>query len=296
MFIKISNKEDLKYYQYNDFNYKNSLKEGANGVLGFVGIPYRINREIVSETTNFGPKICRMDFVGEAETGKDTIALIIECQTEPPTEDDIKRFFQYVSSIRVLTNKNVEIYILCTEKVDYDKKEFVLNDDCILTMHVISLKDKKAREMFKCIENKLKNNEVITEEDIAALQLIVYTDYNESKYDILKEAKSLIKKIANSSVCEVTDEKGDVILDVNKQSSIFYLFNVLSVNMLNNNEQEKFMEETGMLLCKHDEYILKKGREESREEIAINLLKDGNSVEYVSKMTGLNEKTILSLK
>lgn len=46
-------------------------------------------------------------------------------------------------------------------------------------MHVISLKDFKATDIFKSIENKLKNNYEITDEDIASLQLIIYTDFSE---------------------------------------------------------------------------------------------------------------------
>ena len=44
-------------------------------------------------------------------------------------------------------------------------------------MHVISLKDIKAKDIFKNIENKLKNNIKITDDDIASLQLIIYTSY-----------------------------------------------------------------------------------------------------------------------
>ena len=51
--------------------------------------------------------------------------------------------------------------------------------------NIISLKNFKAEEIFKNVENKLKNNDAISDEDIAALQLIAYTSYTEPAYKIL---------------------------------------------------------------------------------------------------------------
>ena len=87
-------------------------------------------------------------------------------------------------------------------------------------MHVISLKDFKAREIFKCIEDKLKNNGKITDEDIASLQGIVYTDYEESELEVLLRARMLLEKIAEKSK-----------MDINEKNAIIYLLDVLCVNM-----------------------------------------------------------------
>lgn len=111
---------------------------------------------LISEVTNLGPSISRLDFVGKAEKDGKTVSLILECQTKLPTEEDIKRFFQYISSIRIFKDNNVELYILCIEKAPYTKKDFVIKEGCVYAMHVISLKDFKASEIFKSIEDKLK--------------------------------------------------------------------------------------------------------------------------------------------
>lgn len=95
-------------------------------------------------------------------------------------------------------------------------------------MHVISLKDFKAITIFKNIENKLNNNEKITEEDIASLQLIVYTDYDELEYEVLIEARWLLEEISKQSN-----------MDINEKKAIIYLFDVLSTNMLDDVEMEK---------------------------------------------------------
>lgn len=144
------------YPQYNDYDFKSILLRRANGLLKFIGIPYDITSLMLSEYTSLSPGISRIDFAGEAVKDNKVISLILECQTQLPTEDDIKRFFQYVASLRVFKNNDVELFILCTKKAPYDKKEFVINDECTYTMHMISLKEFKATQIFKDIENKLE--------------------------------------------------------------------------------------------------------------------------------------------
>lgn len=106
---------DKNYPQYNDYYFKSVLRQRANGLLRFVGIPYQIDTMILSEYTTVGPGISRIDFAGDVKSDEKKITLILECQSELPTDEDIKRFFQYVSSLRIFKNNNVELYILCTK-------------------------------------------------------------------------------------------------------------------------------------------------------------------------------------
>ena len=284
---------DKQYAQYNDYTFKSILLERANGLLEFAKIPYKINKTLISEVTNLGPSISRLDFVGEAERDGKTISLILECQTKLPTDDDIKRFFQYVSSIRIFKDNDVELYILCVENAPYTKKEFVLNEGCVYTMHVISLKDFKADEIFKCIEDKLKNNDEITDEDIASLQLIVYTDFEESRLEILNRARKLFEKISER-----------LVFDINEKMAAIYLFDVLSANMLDENEYESYVEENVMILNPVERYIDKKSREEGKIEgkkdgkidVARNMIAEGFSIDLIVKITGLSEEDILNVK
>ena len=126
-----------------------------------------------------------------------------------PSDEDITRFFQYVSSLRVFKNRKVELYILCTKKAPYTKKDYIINNDCIYTMHVKSLKDFKAKEILKKVEDKIRNNETITDETIACLQLIAYTDYSEKTLEILKKTASLIERLN---------------IDANEKEAILYIW------------------------------------------------------------------------
>lgn len=271
----------MVYPHYHDYNFKSVLQERANGLLKFIGIQYRLLSVMMSEFTTIGPGISRIDFAGGVQKKDKVITLILECQSKLPTDDDIKRFFQYVSLMRIFKNNDVELFILCIEKAPYTKKEFIINDEYTYTMHVISLKDYKAREIFKSIEDKLKNNEEITDMDIASLQVIVYTDYEESQLEILLKARKLIERIAESSGMDINDKK-----------AIVYLLNVLSVNMLDEDENDKYQEETYMMLNPTDRYLLKKGK----LDVARNLLAEGFPIEKVVKFTGLSKEDILKGK
>ena len=276
---------DKKYAQYNDYYFKSVLLERANGLLKFIGIPYEIVSIMLSEFTNVSPGISRIDFAGDVKKDDTNISLILECQSKLPTEEDIKRFFQYVASLRNFKNENVELFILCTKKVPYDKKEFVINDECTYMMHVISLKDFKASTIFKNIENKLNNNEKITEEDIASLQLIVYTDYDELEYEVLIEARWLLEEISKQSN-----------MDINEKKAIIYLFDVLSTNMLDDVEMEKYGEVTYMLLNPMDRFLEDKGRKEGKLDDAKILLKKGFSIEEIVEITKLSQEDIRNLE
>lgn len=144
----ISN-NDYEYYQYIDYTFKNTVQKRANGVLEFLEIPYKIDNIILSEIADTGPSMHRLDFAGESRKNGEKFCIILECQSRLPTDEDIKRFFQYVSSLRILKNTKIELYILCTEETTYNIREFALNDNCIYEMHVISLKHIKACKILK---------------------------------------------------------------------------------------------------------------------------------------------------
>ena len=282
------------YAQYNDYIFKSILKTRANGLLKFIGIPFRIKNMILTELTNIGPSIHRIDFAAEAYVADEEVCIILECQTNLPTEDDITRFFQYVSSLRIFKKRKVELFILCTKKAPYDKKEFIINDECVYTMHMISLKGFKAREIFKNIEDKLKNGEEINDADIASLQVIVYTEFEETKLEVLLKAHKLLEEIS-----------ARLNMDINEKSAIIYLLDVLSTNMLDDEEYDQYMEETVMLINPVERYCVDKGRKEGRKEgiqegmekgkldVAKNLLSEGFPIDEVVKLTGLSKEDIL---
>ncbi len=115
--------------------------------------------------------------------------------------------------------------------------------------------------------------------------MIVYTDYNGSKLDVLLKARELIEKIAFKFQ-----------LDINEKSAITYLLDVLSTNMLDDFEHEKYMEEAVMLINPVERYCINKGREEGKKDIIRKMLDAGYSIESIIEISGLSKEAILKLK
>ena len=83
-------------------------------------------------------------------------------------------------------------------------------------------------------------------------------------------------------------------IDMNEKEAVLYVLNVLSTNMLNETEKNKFMEERKMMINPRDEYLVNKGIEKGRLEVAKKLL-EKMTIKEVSEITGLSEKQIEEL-
>ena len=299
--MKLNNDYSHKqYHQIHDFSMKSVLDKRANGVFKFAGIDVEIISVIQQEFRSIDLiKTNRVDIVGDGHRRGQPITAIMECHSRIPTKDDILRFAQYITTVFFFKNNKVELYILCLEEIKEDKIEIIINDDSKIVMNIISLKNFKAEEIFKNVENKLKNNDAITDADIAALQLIAYTSYTEPAYKILARANKL-------------HENSDKNLDINEKDANHILFDILSGKMLTEDEYEKYTEETNMSPYPGERFYYKKGinkgRAEGRDEgineginkgkleVALNLLKEGFNIEDVVRITNLKKEEILKGK
>ena len=88
---------------------------------------------------------------------------------------------------------------------------------------------------------------------ILLLTLVIYTDYNETTLEILKRAYKTVEQL------NITNQ--------NEKQAIFYILNILSVNMLDENDYTEFMEETEMILDPRERYMKKKMQEEYEEKL-----------------------------
>ena len=118
------------------------------------------------------------------------------------------------------------------------------------------------------------------------MQLIAYTDYHETTLEILKQAYRIVEQMK--------------IDNINEKEAILYIFNVMSANMLNEEDYAKYEEETEMILNPHDRYLINKTKEEtkleSKIEIAKRMLKESLPITTIVKVTGLTEEQIQNAK
>lgn len=114
--------QNKKYHHYTNYIFKKTIHKRAAGVLKFLNIPYKIKNFLITEITDDGPQIHRLDFAGEVEKQGEEIILILECQTKLPTDEDILRFFQYVSSLRIMKKAKLNC-TYCLQKKHPTQKE-----------------------------------------------------------------------------------------------------------------------------------------------------------------------------
>ena len=107
---------------------------------------------------------------------------------------------------------------------------------------------------------------------------------------------------------KLLDEICDKHLDINEKEANHILLDILSANMLTEDEYEKYTEETNMSPYPGERFYYKKGRNEGRNEgineginkgkleVALNLLKEGFNIEDVVRITNLKKEEILNGK
>ena len=111
--------------------------------------------------------------------------------------------------------------------------------------------------------------------------MIVYTDFEESQLDILNRARDLLERISQH-----------LVFDINEKVAIIYLFDVLSANLLDGEEHERYVERNKMLINPMERYL----RKQAKLEVAKNLIKVGYPIEKIVMVTGLTEEDILNAK
>ncbi len=89
-------------------------------------------------------------------------------------------------------------------------------------------------------------------------------------------------------------------MDINEKKAIIYLLDVLSTNMLDDDEHERYMEENVMLINPVERYCVNKGRKEGRKdirfEVAKKMIKEGYSIDEIVNISGLSKEDILNAK
>ena len=92
---------------------------------------------------------------------------------------------------------------------------------------------------------------------------------------------------------KLLDEICDKHLDINEKEANHILLDILSANMLTEDEYEKYTEETNMSPYPGERFYYKKGINEGKLEVALNLLKEGFNIEDVVRITELKKEEIL---
>ena len=260
----------MDFYKYEDKYLKSLVEMYFNSLLLCFGYDYRIKKILNSEIVVNSARSIRMDFLAETCCG---ILINIE--------------FLYAQKAREKYGKKVLTIVVSTHA---EKNETVCDNfalDSWFTMHVKSFKEFSEKKALNDIKLKIKQNKELSDKDYLKLSVIPFMRSDNKIDKVLWDVCSLVNKITDSDDSRLDALKWGLIVLVEKFVS-------------NQNRKRRIFELIKMEGSYFYELYGKEEREQGRAEMADkvirNLLKDGVSVELVSKWTGVPINQIKSFK
>lgn len=259
--------------------FKELIEDYYAEFMDFLGLNIKLKREIPIELTSLEIGTLFLDKAFETDDGR---ILIIEFQSTPFTEKDIRRFNAYAAQIFNKLGKEATVLVIYSHGIG--KQHFYLiNWNSLFKPYIRYLETIDGDEKLHMIHIKLLKNEEITKLDELTLQLIPFLNNKHRIEEVFGEVLAIAKRLGNKDV---------------KRRLIF-----LSKKFIKGEEEvnkmQKLLTTDNVYLMNHGEYMRKVGMEEgiefSSRNIARSLLESGFSVEMVMKHTKLSKEEIENL-
>ena len=268
--------------KYSDIKHEDLIMKKAMDVfaeegLKFFGIDKKVKDSSSTEIVVLEAKNLHMDYTFLME---DNTYIHIEFQSTNKGKDDLRRFRAYESLLSFQTKKDVVTYVVYSNGIQnaMDTLKTGINE---YNAKVISMYDKDGDIIFDKVEEKLRDKEEITKQDLVALTFSPIMGGKLTKLDKILKSIRLVKKIDNEYRYDM--------------ESMLYAF---ADKFLDGKELEKVKEEISM--TKIGEMLvedgIKKGKEEQATDTAIKAIEMGLENDAISKLTGLTDKEINILR
>ena len=248
--------------------------------------------ELIDKCKNY-----KVDFVGLSNNDR---VINIEFQSTYVSNHDVIRFMKYAIILKEKYNKETITLIISTFEKKNREINFKLHKNSDNTLYLYVLVSLDADEIFKQIEEKVKNNQELSQKDIVDLSIIPLFKSKYSVGEVLLKTATLTNKLKVSS------------------ENITYLkFNQdkLTEKFVKDKElKNKIMEEIGMSMSlferkcyEIEEEFINKGIEQGIErgigqgkrdfmlKTAKNMLDKNFTKEEIMDITGINEEELSSL-
>ena len=274
----------MDFYKYEDKYLKSLVEMYFNSLLLCFGYDYRIKKILNSEIVVNSARSIRMDFLAETCCG---ILINIEFLSTALNQKKIDQFHEYAQKAREKYGKKVLTIVVSThaEKNGTVCDNFAL--DSWFTMHVKSFKEFSEKKALNDIKSIIKQNKELSDKDYLKLSVIPFMRSDERIDKVLWDVCSLVNKVKDGDDKRLDALKCGLIVLVdkfvsnkNRKRRIFELINMESSYYFELYGKEK----------------VEQGRAEMADKFIRNLLKDGVSVELVSKWTGVPINQIKSFK
>ena len=245
--------------------------------LKFFGIDKKVKDSSSTEIVVLEAKNLHMDYTFLME---DNSYIHIEFQSTNKGKDDLRRFRAYESLLSFQTKKDVVTYVIYSNGIQnaMDTLKTGINE---YNTKVISMYDKDGDIIFDKVQEKLRDKEEITKQDLVALTFSPIMGGRLTKLDKILKSIRLVRKIDNEYRYDM--------------KSMLYAF---ADKFLYGKELEKVKEEISM--TKLGEMLvedgIKKGKEEQATDTAIKAIEMGLENDAISKLTGITDKEVNILR
>ena len=280
-------------YQIEDQLFKYATKEDGIGLLDLVKKTDvdldKINTKTENLTFNptelieLDPKVYKTDVIMEL----DDVIVLTEFQSTPMRTMDDKRCRLYTALVDYANKNNKPIIVLVISTAEKTKiRKYKLNDDCVFTIPVISLKDFNGDKIISKIEYKLKNNKKITRDDMLHLSLVPFMSSKRPLDKQIEKTVQTLDKVRNNQECISDFAFGIELLIVEK--------------FIKEERQHKkltsILRDTMRIIAEWREEDYKNGEKKGSIKTAKNMIKKNYPLEEIMEITELNKETILNLQ
>lgn len=112
----------------------------------------------------------------------------------------MKKDTDYIAIVDYAKQNNKPILLIVFSTAEKTKiKQYKLNNDCVFTIPIISLKDFDGDEIINNIENKIKNNTKITRRELIYLSLAPFMSSIKTLDEQIEKTVQTLDKIRNSA-------------------------------------------------------------------------------------------------
>lgn len=281
----------MDYEKSEDKFFKSFLGPFLNILFWYMGYDFKYKKILPNEIVINGTRHI-LDLLIETTDGT---LINLEFMSTKLTKKDKIRFHTYALAAEEKYHKPVYTIVIST----YEQRNrwciHQVNRGSIYAIRLVTFKELSAKRILKEIKKKIENNEILNEYDLFYLGVIPFARYDGKIDDVLEKA------------CKITNDvkvKDDELLHCIKSTQILsvqkFVKKASKKRKLNNvirMTDEVFFE---MFVKEPYENGHKDGKEEGKQENkienAINLLKNGVSIEIITESLKLTQKDLQIIK
>jgi hypothetical protein len=127
---------------------------------------------------------------GEIFTTEDDEFIDFELQLRDFDEEELVKYIEFAENLYEKHHKRVSVYLLCPKDVDVSVRECTIKSESDFTIKLACSREGPCHLILNGIKNKLKNNDVLDEDDLYALAMLpVRCDRKDRNYFRLEYLK-----------------------------------------------------------------------------------------------------------